>query len=133
MPSCVVLDEAFDLSRQILCPNDRKCHTLKIICNYMHTRACRIVECTFGMFCNKWQICHRAIDISIEFIDDLVKYCCILYIFIRKHDGIQFAKTVYECSLESISPFCESRILSAVNIRTYFATYFMSEHRSVPL
>lgn len=132
MPFCIVADEAFGLSRHILRPYAKKSLTiLKRIYNYRHTRARRMVECTFGILCNKWRILHRAFDVNIEFADNIVKACCILHNYVRKNDGIQFLDTAYECPLENISNSLESRTMSAANVRTYFATYFTSPQGSI--
>ena len=66
------------------------------------TRARRMVECAFGILCNKWRIFHRAIDVRPDFCDVIVKTCCILHNFVRQRDGCQFQDTLYECPLESI-------------------------------
>lgn len=53
MSFCVVADEAFGLSRNILRPYAKiSLNTLKKICDYRHTRARRMVECTFGILSN---------------------------------------------------------------------------------
>jgi hypothetical protein len=83
---------------------------LQDIHNYRLTRA-RMVECAFGIVCNKWRIFHRAIDVCPDFCDVTVKTCCILHnfvhqrdayyttSFIRETDGFQFHNTLCECSL----------------------------------
>jgi hypothetical protein len=53
MPFCIVADEAFDLSRHVLrLYAKQSLRILRRIYNYRHTRARRIVECTFGILCN---------------------------------------------------------------------------------
>lgn len=128
MPFCLVADEAFGLSRHILRPYARKSltTTLKKIYNYRHTRARRMVECTFGILCNKWRILHRPLDVSLDFADIIVKTCCILHNFVRCRDGIQFTDTVYDCPLEGIATNPSDRTILAANIRNYFANYFTS-------
>jgi len=54
------------------------------IYNYRLTRARRIVECAFGIVCNKWTIFHSAIDVCPYFCDVTVKTCCILHNFVRE-------------------------------------------------
>jgi hypothetical protein len=61
-----------------------------------------MVECGFGIVCNKWIIFHCVIDTCSYFCYVTVKTCWILYIFVRQRDGFQFQNTFYECPLESI-------------------------------
>ena len=80
MPFYVVADEAFGLSKHILHPYAKKNLTVsKRIFNYRHTRARRIVECTFGILVNKWRIFHRALNVSETFCDIITMCCCILH------------------------------------------------------
>lgn len=132
MPFCVVGDEAFGLSKHILRPFAKKSLTyLKRIYNYRHTRARRMVECTFGILCNKWRILHRALDVDIKFCDNIVMACCVLHNYVRRKDGIKCTDTAYECELESVSRSPEGTNISATNVRNYFATYFTSPQGSV--
>jgi hypothetical protein len=32
-----------------------------------------MVECAFGILCNKWRYFHRAIDVRLDFCDIIVK------------------------------------------------------------
>lgn len=133
MPFCLVADEAFGLSRHILRPFARKSLTpLKKIYNYRHSTARRLVECTFGILANKWRIFHRPIDVKLEFCDKIVMACCVLHNFVRRKNGINFTEAAYECPLESVSTRPETRLVSATNVRNYFATYFTSPQGSVP-
>ena len=70
--------------------------------NYRLTRARRMVECAFGIVCNKWRTFHRAIDVRPDFSHVTVKPCCILHSFVRQRDGFQLQDTLYECPLEAI-------------------------------
>jgi hypothetical protein len=38
-----------------------------------------MVECAFGILCNKWRIFHCAIDVCPDIWDVIVKTCCILH------------------------------------------------------
>lgn len=133
MPFCIVGDEAFGLSKNILRPFSKRGLTVaKRIFNYRHTRARRMVECTFGILCNKWRILHRPIDVNVEFCDKIVMACCILHNYVRVKDGIQFTDTAYECTLSNTSTNQWHRNMSCVNIRNYFTSYFISPQGSVP-
>lgn len=107
-------------------------NTLKKVYNYRHTRARRMVECTFGILSNKWRILHRPLDIHIDFCDIIVKACCILHNYVRCKDGITFIDTAYECPLDSVSTNPTERTLLAANIRKYFLSYFISPQGAIP-
>ena len=75
MPFFIVGDEAFTLSH-VLRPNpSRNLDVARRIYNYRLNRARRIVECAFGILCNKWGIFHRATDVRPDFCDVIVKNC----------------------------------------------------------
>ena len=95
--------EAFALSRVLRSYPSKNWDVARRLYNYRLTRARRIVECAFGIVCNKWRIFHRAIDVSPDFCDVLVKTCCIQHNFFRQSDGLQFQGALYECPLESIN------------------------------
>jgi hypothetical protein len=99
--------------------------------NYRLTRARRMVECVFGILCNKWRIFHCAIDFCPEFSDVIVKTCCILHNFFRQRDGFQFQHTLYECPLESIKAVGTRSNVTGTAMREYFAKYSTSPLGSV--
>ena len=87
-----------------------------------------MVECTFGIFANKWRI--RPLDVNIDFCVSIVKTCCILHHFVRIKDGIAFSDTLYESSFENVDQ--RGKYLTQdVNIRQYLASYFVSTQGSV--
>jgi hypothetical protein len=60
--------DAFALSQNVLRPYpSRNLDVARLIYNYRLTRARRMVECAFGVVCNKWRIFHRAIDVRPDF------------------------------------------------------------------
>jgi hypothetical protein len=91
-----------------------------------------MVECAFGILCNKWRIFHRAIDVRPDFCDVIVKTCCILHNFIHQKDGFQFQDTLYECPLESIQAVGTRGNVTGTAVREYFAKYFTSPPGAVP-
>ena len=91
-----------------------------------------MVECAFGILCNKWRIFHRANDIRPDFCDVIVKTCCILCNFVRQRDGFQFQDTLYEYLLESIKAVGTRGNVTGTAVRVYFAKYFTSPLGSVP-
>jgi hypothetical protein len=91
------------VSQHVLRPYpSRNLDVARRICNYRLTRARRIVECAFGILCNKWRIFRRKIEVRPDFCDVIFKTCCILHNFVRQRDGFQFQDALYECPLKSI-------------------------------
>jgi hypothetical protein len=104
MPFVTVGDEAFALSEHVLRPySHRNLSTAKHIFNYRLTGASRMVECTFGILCNKWRVFHRAIDLHPDFADIVVKACCVLHNYVRARDGIRFEDTLHEGPLRTLT------------------------------
>lgn len=133
MPFVLVGDEAFALSQQVLRPYPRRNLTMKQrVYNYRLCRARRLVECSFGIMANKWRIFHRALDVETTFADNIVKACCILHNFVRKKDGIRVEDESYECPLEDINPVGIRADSNSIQVRDYFADYFVSPQGSVP-
>ena len=100
--------------------------------NYKLTQARRMVECAFGILCNKWRIFHRAIDIRPEICHVIIKTRCILHNFVRQRDGLQFQDTLYECTLDSIKAVGTSGNVTGTAVREYFGKYFASPLGFVP-
>lgn len=136
MPFYVVGDEAFGLSSHILRPYSKKnLDYAKRIFNYRHTRARRLVECTFGILANKWRIFHRPINVNINFAVKIIKAACILHNYVRTRDGITFKDTLYECPLDEYYHTGNNRgsnMTHGVNVRQYLTSYFLQPHGSVP-
>lgn len=136
MPYVFVGDEAFGLSKHVLRPFARKNLTnLKRIFNYRLSRARRMVECAFGILANKWRIFHRPIDTQPEVCDDIVKACCALHNYIRRHDGKQMPENeqVEEKSpFTNIAPSNQRASQIAEDNRMYFAKYFTSPQGNIP-
>lgn len=127
MPFVLVGDEAFALSQHVLRPYP--CRNLSVkqrIFNYRLTRARRMIECSFGILVNKWRIFYRPLDTNIKFSDSIVKACCILHNYVRKHDELRFEDTLYECPLENIPTVGTRSNATGVAVRDYFANYFIS-------
>jgi hypothetical protein len=60
-----------------------------------------MVECAFGIVCNKWRIFHCAIDVCPDFCNVIVKTVA-YYTTSFVRNGLQFPDTLYEYTLESI-------------------------------
>lgn len=124
-PFVLVGDEAFKLSTNLLCPYPaRQLTPQKRVYNYRHSRCRRSVECAFGVLSNKWRVFHTPILVEPEFIDDIVKACCVLHNFVRSRDGVNFEDA-------ETHPFVDINNLghgprgSGKCVRDYFASYFM--------
>jgi hypothetical protein len=133
MPFVIVGDEAFILSQHVLRPyRSRNLGVARRIYNYRLTRARWMVECAFGILCNKLRIFHRVIDVRSDFCDVIIKTCCILHNFVRQTDGFRFQDTLYECTLGGIKVVCTTSNVTGTAVREYFATYFTSPLGSSP-
>ena len=96
-PFSVVGDEAFGLGNHILRSYvKRNLNYTKRIFNYRHTRARRMIECTFGIFANKWRIFHRPIDVNINYCVRIIKTCCVLHNYVRIKDGVKFTVVLWK-------------------------------------
>lgn len=134
MPFSVVGDEAFGLGNHILRPYaKRNLNYAKRIFNYRHTRARRMVECTFGILANKWRIFHRPIDVNINFCVRIIKACCVLHNFVRIKDGIKFTDTLYSCPMNNLTINENNGGRNNMNnVRQYMSSYFISPAGSIP-
>lgn len=96
--------------------------------NYRLSRARRFIECTFGIFSNKWRIFHRPLNVSEEFAEDIIKACVILHNFVRIWDGntLDFEDTLsYEGLIDEHGSPDNTSGKAATSIREQFADYFM--------
>nr|CAH7762330.1 unnamed protein product [Callosobruchus chinensis] len=128
-----VADEAFGISEYVLRPYARKnLETKKRVFNYRLSRARRFVECTFGIFANKWRIFHTAINLDETFVKTIILSCAVLHNFVRQRDGYQFEDTL-TCPFDDI-PIVGTGggSLVAKQTRDVFADYFISPSGSVP-
>lgn len=134
IPFSVVGDKAFGLGNHILRPYARRhLNYTKRIFNYRHTRARRMVECTFGILSNKWRIFHRTIDVNINFCVRIIKACCVLHNYVRIKDGINFAETLYSCPMNNLTINEENRGRNNMNnVRQYMTSYFTSPGGAIP-
>ena len=124
-PFVMVGDEAFKISNNILRPFPaRNLDSRKRVFNYRLSRCRRTVECTFGILANKWRIFHSPILVQPDFIDTIVKACCILHNFVRKRDGINFEDTE-TYSFSDINEFGQVPRGQGLEVRDYFADYFI--------
>ena len=88
MPHVIVADEAFPLCPNIMRPYPRGRNASKMprprrVFNYRLSRACRIVECTFGILAQRFQIYNRRMQYNVETVIKIVKATCVLHNFLR--------------------------------------------------
>lgn len=129
IPYVIIGDEAFGLSFNIMRPYGGKFLPIqKRIYNYRLSRARRYIECTFGIFANKWRIFHRPLNVCIDFAEDIVKACIVLHNFVRIHDGYRHEDTLsYEGLYDNEVASTETHpTRPATVIRNYLAEYFMT-------
>ena len=88
MPHVIVADEAFPLCPNIMRPYPRGRNASKMprpcrVFNYRLSRACRIVECAFGILAQRFRIYNRRMQYSVETVVKIVKATCVLHNFLR--------------------------------------------------
>ena len=130
LPHVLVGDEAFGIMANVMRPYGGKnlSHVKKVF-NYRLSRARRYIECTFGILCNKWRILHRALDVNIDFAEQIIRACTMLHNYVRINDGYSFEDTLYASPLEDMDNQNVPRgtSSSAASTRDKFATYFVSD------
>lgn len=137
LPYVLVGDEAFALSEHLLRPfGGQNLSVIKRIFNYRLTRARRFVECTFGIFSNKWQIFHRPLNVSKEFAKDIVKAGVILHNLVRERDGFRNNDMYVDIPTGGLQNITQNKSVRsgrhANDIRNEFANYFVSECGALP-
>ena len=127
LPHVIVADEAFALTDRVMRPYARKnLNYKKKIFNYRLTRARRFIECSFGIFSNKWRIFHRPLNVDLDLAKSIVKACCTLHNVVRVRDGYMFEDTLCVTGFEDIqenAPFG----WAGSTVRDKFADYFIGE------
>ena len=132
MPDVIVGDEAFVLAGNVMRPYaNRNLGDTKRIFNYRLSRARRMVECAFGILCNKWRILHRAIDFEVEVAQIITQTCCVLHNYVRRRDSIPFEDSLYACDLNDVARQGTRANNHGIATRDYFAEYFNSPRGEV--
>lgn len=131
-PYGFVGDKAFALHVNLLRPYpQRGLNDKRRVFNYRLFRARRTVECAFGVLANKWRVLHTTILVNPEFVDDIVKTCCVSHDFGRKKDGYNYEDMESECDLDDIEVRGTGSRSNGIEIRETYAEYFVHEG-SVP-
>lgn len=129
LPHVFVADDAFGLSKQIMCPYAGKIlpHSKRIF-NYRLSRARRYIECTFGIMTNKWRIFHRPLNVSLELANGIILACCVLHNYVRERDGYKYEDLLYEPPFVDLGVEDGSRPnMFAKQVRDRFARFFIAE------
>ncbi|CAG9124613.1 unnamed protein product [Plutella xylostella] len=132
LPYVFIADEAFPLTTNIMRPfsSDRLTdEEQKRVFNYRLSRARRFIECTFGIFANKWRIFHRPLNVDVEFAVDIIKAACVLHNYVKQRDGNKFEDT-FEGLPNSIIETTQNVRRGGpmlTTVREEFANYFVSE------
>ncbi|CAI6359554.1 unnamed protein product [Macrosiphum euphorbiae] len=125
---------SFGLGNHILRPYaKRNLNYTKRIFNFRHTRARRVVECTFGILANKWRIFHRPIDVNIDFCVRIIKACCVLHNYVSIKDGVRFTDTLYNCPMDNLTIINENNRgrNNMDSVRQYMSSYFISPEGAI--
>lgn len=88
LPYVFVGDEAFAMHVNLLKPfGQRQLTTERRIYNYRLSRSRRIIENTFGILANRFQVLQTVINLRIDRISVIVMACCALHNFLRRHSA----------------------------------------------
>eukprot|EP00079_Xenopus_tropicalis_P030698 XP_012826887.1 PREDICTED: putative nuclease HARBI1 [Xenopus tropicalis] len=132
MPYVFVGDEAFGLAENIMRPYPGSQRSVqKRLFNYRLSRARRMVECAFGILANKWRVFHTALQLEPEFVDKIIKACCVLHNFVRLRDGYFFQDTLSN-DIPDVHWAPVRGPTGGMRVREQFANYFMSPDGAVP-
>lgn len=84
LPYVFVGDEAFALQENMMKPFAQLfLSTERRICKYRFSRARQIIENTFGILANRFQVLQSPINLRIDRISLVVVACCTLHNFLR--------------------------------------------------
>ncbi|XP_049920670.1 uncharacterized protein LOC126402580 [Epinephelus moara] len=87
VPHVFVADEAFPLRRDMMRPYAGRTEGEKRVFNFRLSHARRMVECSFGIMAAQWRLYRRALCVSPEVAESVVKATCMLHNFMRWENG----------------------------------------------
>ena len=86
------------------------------------------MQVTFGIMANKWRIFHKAINVNVQFAENIIKACCIFHNYVRTRDGYKYEDALFRAPLENLNTVSIPRgNMSAKSVRDQFADYFIGE------
>lgn len=140
VPHVFVGDEAFPLSEHLMRPypgsqvlND----STKKIFNYRLSRARRLVESSFGILQQKFEVFQKRIRMQPKFLDTMILACTCLHNYTLGNFGSEDVALSNNNILQSYSfdsqdmDITGNQNVDAMAIRENFKTYFNSEHGAV--
>lgn len=126
-PFVFVANEAFSLLQNVLRPYAERTLTEKRrTFNYQLSRTRKLAECTFGILSNKWHVCRGDFSVEPDFVEDIVKACCVLHNFVRRRDGVNFDNTLYS-HMDDMEVTRTGSRSEGRHIREFFTDYFMTD------
>lgn len=130
-------DEAFPLKTFLLRPypgSQSNGDGEKTVFNYRLSRARRVVENTFGILSQKFQVYHRTLNSLPENVDNIVFATCILHNFIKDHNDVHNLNTDSSCMIDNLDDIGRqggNATHNAFSVREKFKNFFSSLAGSV--
>lgn len=137
LPHVFVGDEAFPLSENLMRPypgNQVSNNNEKKVYNYRLSRARRIVESSFGILMQKFEVFQKKIRMQPKYLDSMILACTCLHNYIIDDDVLTGNETFPNSSRNSILQNVTSVITreeNSIEIRDKFKTYFNSQNGAV--
>ena len=134
VPYVVVGDEAFPLQRHVMHPYPgRNCTEAEESYNYRHSRARRIVECTFGILAARWRVYHMKLGVAPVTVNQIIQAATILHNMLQR-DSIpaSTAELIEDYNPDNIHGLDGLHLLGtrgtteAARIREKFKEYFVA-------
>uniref|UniRef100_A0A1Y1M573 DDE Tnp4 domain-containing protein n=1 Tax=Photinus pyralis TaxID=7054 RepID=A0A1Y1M573_PHOPY len=140
LPHVVLGDEAYPLKTYLMRPYpQRNLGPEEEAFNQRLSRTRQVVECAFGIMSNKWRILQKAIEVTPDRADNIIKCICLLHNLIIDQEGIQET-----AMMETPPPITtgdgyrrfanlgENRTRAAAyTIRDSFKTYFVRNNNNI--
>ena len=134
VPYVVVGDEAFPLQRHVMHPYPgRNCTEAEESYNYRHSRARRIVECTFGILAARWRVYHMKLGVAPVTVNQIIQATTILHNMLQRDSTpASTAELIEDYNPDNIHGLDGLRLLGtrgtteAARIREKFKEYFVA-------
>lgn len=134
LPFVAVGDEAFPLQRHLMRPYPARGALLEHEAfNYRHSRARRIVECTFGILATRWRVFHTKIALHPKNVNKVVQAACVLHNMLQRETTPSATKEILkdyraDCveGLAELPNYGTRGTDEAAQIRATFKQYFVT-------